>query len=80
MTRETAQAIGDLIDRAIRPAVTVMLTASICWIGVRSIHNISADQFVGIVMAALLFWFSSRSSQDAKPASAVAVATSEPAK
>jgi hypothetical protein len=62
MTSETARAIGELLERAIRPTVTLIFVFTICWIGVRSINNISADQFVGIVMAVILFWFASRSS------------------
>lgn len=60
MTGEEAKAVGDLADRLTRPAMTMMFGGTICWIGLRSIVNISADQFVGIVMAVVLFWFGSR--------------------
>lgn len=60
MTRETAESIGLTVDRLTRPVVTVMFCFSICWMGVRTVNNISADQFVGIVMAVVMFWFGTR--------------------
>ena len=60
MTSETAQAIGDLADRLTRPLMTAAFSGCICYIAIRSITNISADQFVGIVQAVVLFWFASR--------------------
>ena len=61
MTSEEARAVGELIERLIRPVVTLLFVATICFIAIRSIQNVSADQFVGIVMAVILFWFASRS-------------------
>jgi len=60
MTKETAQAIGDLIERLTRPVMTFMFGGAICWMGIRTVINISADQFVGIVMAVVMFWFGQR--------------------
>lgn len=60
MTKETAEAVGIVLDRLTRPVVTLLFAASICWMGVRTVQNISADQFVAIVMAVILFWFGSR--------------------
>ena len=60
MTKETAQAVGELADRLTRPVITFVFAIAICWMGLRTIVNISADQFVGIVMAVVLFWFGSR--------------------
>jgi hypothetical protein len=60
MTQEDARAVGDLAERLTRPVMTLMFGAAICWMGVRTVNNISADQFVGIVMAVVLFWFGSR--------------------
>jgi len=60
MTRETAEAVGIVLDRLTRPVVTLLFAGAICWMGVRTVTNISADQFVAIVMAVVLFWFGSR--------------------
>lgn len=60
MTKETAEAFGTLIDRLTRPAVTVMFCFAICYMGMKTVQNISADQFVGIVMAVVMFWFGTR--------------------
>ena len=60
MNKETAEAIGIILDRLTRPIVTLMFCTAICWVSLRTINNISADQFVGIVMAVVLFWFGSR--------------------
>lgn len=60
MTKETAEAVGIVLDRLTRPVVTLMFASAICWMGVRTVTNISADQFVAIVMAVVLFWFGSR--------------------
>jgi len=60
LTAATAQVIGDLIDRSIRPVITILFAGTICWIAIRSNIAITADQFVGIVMAAILFWFGAR--------------------
>ena len=57
MNKETAIAVGDLAERLTRPVMTLMFGGAICWMGVRTVANISADQFVGIVMAVVLFWF-----------------------
>lgn len=62
MTKETAEAVGIVLDRLTRPVVTLMFASAICWMGVRTVTNISADQFVAIVMAVVLFWFGSRGS------------------
>lgn len=66
MTKEEAQAIGELADRLTRPVMTMMFGIAVCWLALKSITNISADQFVGIVMAVVLFWFGS-SRQGAVP-------------
>ena len=60
MTKETAQAIGELVDRLTRPVMTFMFGGAICWMGIRTVINISADQFVGIVTAVVMFWFGQR--------------------
>lgn len=60
MTKETGEAVGALIDRITRPLVTLLFVLSVCWIGLRTVNNISADQFVGIIMAVVMFWFGSR--------------------
>ena len=60
MTKETAEALGIIIDRLTRPLITIMLVVSVCWIGLRTVNNISADQFVGIIMAVVMFWFGQR--------------------
>lgn len=60
MNKENAEAIGIIIDRLTRPLITLMLVSAVCWIGLRTVNNISADQFVGIIMAVVMFWFGSR--------------------
>lgn len=70
MTKETAQAVGDLVERLTRPIMTFMFGGAICWMGVRTVINISADQFVGIVMAVILFWFGSRPTASPLPPTA----------
>lgn len=60
MTKETAEALGIIIDRLTRPIITLLLVAATVWIGIRTVNNISADQFVGIIMAVVMFWFGSR--------------------
>jgi len=57
MTRESAEAVGVLVDRLTKPVITVIFSGAICWMGLRTVVNISADQFVGIVTAIILFWF-----------------------
>lgn len=57
--------------------MTIMFGGTICFIGLRSIVNISADQFVGIVMAVVLFWFGSRPS-GAGPTTTTTTTAAEP--
>jgi hypothetical protein len=60
VTKETGEALAILTDRLTRPVVTIMFSGAICWMGLRTIQNISADQFVGIVMMVVGFWFATR--------------------
>lgn len=60
MSKETAEAVGIIVDRLTRPLITLLLVGAVCWIGLRTVNNISADQFVGIIMAVVMFWFGSR--------------------
>ena len=57
MTKETADALSVLLDRMTKPVLAIMFCAAICWMGVRTVVNISADQFVGIVMMVAGFYF-----------------------
>ena len=82
MSKETAEAVGIILDRLTRPVVTLMFSVSVCWMGVRTVNNISADQFVAIVMAVVLFWFGSSrptaQSPNGGPPTATATATVTP--
>jgi hypothetical protein len=79
LSKETAEAFGIILDRLTRPTVTLMFATSICWMGVRTVHNISADQFVAIVMAVVLFWFGSRPTTASTTNGATATTTTDPA-
>lgn len=57
MTKETAEATSILVDRLTKPVLAMMFCAAICWMGIRTVVNISADQFVGLVMMVAGFYF-----------------------
>ena len=57
MSKETAESVAMLMDRLTKPVLAILFCASICWMGIRTVTNISADQFVGIVMMVAGFYF-----------------------
>jgi hypothetical protein len=57
--------VAEAVSSLVRPALTIMLGGTLCYIAIRSNIQLDANQFLPIVGMVLAFWFGTKTAENA---------------